>query len=145
MSRHDVINALNDLRAMELAAIIQYMKHHYEAEGMDSPAISDQFKKAAMDEMRHAEMLGERINFLGGEPTKQPAEILSGGDLFKMIDDDIRKESEAIHRYRQYIELAFREQDHATRTILEKILEKEEEHLDMWITDVARKLEPALA
>ena len=145
MSRQDVINVLNELRGMELAVIIQYMKHHYEAEGMDSPAISDQFKKAAMDEMKHAEALGERINFLGGEPTKQPAEILSGGDLYKMIDDDIGKESEAIHKYRQYIELAFREQDHATRLMLERILAVEEEHLDMWITDLARKLEPALA
>ena len=145
MSRHDVVNALNELRSMELSAIIQYMKHHYEAEGMESPAISDQFKKAAMDEMKHAETLAERINFLGGEPTKQPAEILSGGDLAKMIDDDIRKESEAIHKYRHHIELAFREQDHTTRIILERILEKEEEHLDMWITDLARKLEPALA
>jgi len=145
MSRQDVINVLNELRSLELAAIIQYMKHHYEAQGIESPAISKQFESAAMDEMKHAEALGERINYLGGEPTRHPAEILTGGDLRKMIADDLRIERHAINKYREYIELMFREQDHVSRRMLEGILEVEEKHEDMWITDLARQEAPAMA
>ena len=145
MSRQDVINVLNELRSLELASIIQYMKHHYEAQGMESPAISGQFKDSAMDEMRHAESLGERINYLGGEPTKQPSEIFTGGDLRKIIADDLRVERHAIGKYREYIELMFREQDHVSRLMLERILEDEEKHEDTWITDLARQEAPAMA
>lgn len=63
-----IIDALNVDRADELAAIIQYMGHHYEGEGMESPAILELFKSTATDEMKHAEMLAERIAYLGGTP-----------------------------------------------------------------------------
>jgi len=65
-----IIDALNKDREGELAAIIQYMKHHYEGEGMESPAILEIFKSTAKDEMGHAEKLAERIVYLGGTPIK---------------------------------------------------------------------------
>ena len=43
MSKKKIVEALNQDRADELAAIIQYMGHHYEAEGMESPEIIDIF------------------------------------------------------------------------------------------------------
>jgi len=46
-----IIDALNKDREAELSAIIQYMKHHYEGEGMESPAILEIFKSTAKDEM----------------------------------------------------------------------------------------------
>ena len=84
-----IIDALNKDREGELSAIIQYMKHHYEGEGMESPAILEVFKSTAKDEMGHAEKLGERINYLGGIPTKKPEPIIEGGDLKKMVQDDL--------------------------------------------------------
>ncbi len=38
-----IIDALNKDRDDELSTIIQYMKHHYEGEGMESPEILDIF------------------------------------------------------------------------------------------------------
>ena len=69
MSRLKIIEALNKDISDELAAIIQYMQHHYMAEGMESVAVIDLFKKASIDEMKHAEILSERVTYLGGEPT----------------------------------------------------------------------------
>jgi bacterioferritin len=63
-----LIDALNKDREGELSVIIQYMKHHYEGEGMESPAVLEIFKSTAKDEMGHAEKLGERIVYLGGIP-----------------------------------------------------------------------------
>ena len=96
----ELIDALNMDRADELAAIVQYMKHRYEGIGMKSPGILEIAKKIAIDEMRHAEKLGERINYLGGVPTKEPSIILEGGDLRKMVEDDLSKENSAIEQYK---------------------------------------------
>lgn len=129
-----LIEALNEDRADELAAIVQYMKHHYEAEGIESPEIIDLAKKIAIDEMKHAEKLGERINYLGGVPGKIPTAILEGGDLKKMIEDDLAKENNAIKKYKEHIKLAAEEEDSTTRLMLEEILSEEEGHGNTWET-----------
>ncbi len=129
-----IIDALNKDRADELSAIIQYMKHHYEGKGMESPSILSIFKEVAIDEMKHAEMLAERIVYLGGTPTKVPSPIVEGGDLKKMIQDDLDKENAAIKQYKEHIKLAEEENDTTTRRMLEEILSDEEGHADTWQT-----------
>ena len=79
MSDQRLIDALNKDRSDELGAISQYMCHHYEAEGLESPELVDIFKEIAIDEMKHAEQLAERIIYLGGEATTKPKEIKRGG------------------------------------------------------------------
>src|SRR3989304_7161168 len=106
-----IIDALNKDREDELSAIIQYMKHHYEGEGMESPEILEIVKNTAKDEMKHAEKLGERINYLGGIPTKKPSEIVEGGDLKKMIQDDLKKENGGLAQYHEESQLANEEGD----------------------------------
>jgi len=129
-----ILDALNLDRADELAVIIQYMGHHYEGEGMESPAILELFKSTAKDEMRHAEMLAERIVYLGGTPTQKPSAILRGGDLKKMISDNLGKENAAIKQYKEHIKLASEAGDPTTRLMLEQILSDEEGHADEWET-----------
>jgi len=129
-----IIDALNKDRADELSAIMQYMKHHYEGKGMESLPILKIFKDVAIDEMRHAEMLAERIVALGGTPTKTPSPVVEGGDLKKMIQDDLDKENAAIKQYKEHIKLAEEENDTTTRRMLEEILADEEVHAGTWET-----------
>lgn len=129
-----IIDALNRDREEELSAIMQYMKHHYEGEGMESPAILETFKSIAMSEMKHAEKLSERIVYLGGIPTKHLEPIAEGGNLREMIEDDLDKENHAIKQYKEHIKLAIKENDPATRLMLEEILSDEENHADTWET-----------
>ncbi|MDH4227369.1 MAG: ferritin-like domain-containing protein [Deltaproteobacteria bacterium] len=130
----EIIDALNLDRAFELGAIIQYMGHHYEGSGMESPAIAEIFKKTAIDEMKHAEMLAERIAYLGGVPVQKPTPSKRGGSLKDMIKDDLEAENEAIERYKKHIELCVKHGDVTTRCMLEAILEDEEGHADEWET-----------
>ena len=134
-----IIDVLNEDRADELAAIVQYMIHHYTAEGLESPAVIELFKETAIDEMKHAEALGERINYLGGIPTKTPSEIKTGGDLKKMVADDLEGENRAIANYKAHIKLAAEAGDPATRLLLEKIVSDEEGHADTWETALSIK------
>jgi bacterioferritin len=129
-----IIDALNKDREDELSAIVQYMKHKYEMQGIESPEISDLAKDIAKEEMKHAEKLGERINYLGGIPTKNVSPIVEGGDLRKMVEDDLAKENGAIKQYKEHIKLAAEEGDPVTRLMLEEILSDEEGHADTWET-----------
>ncbi len=129
-----IVEALNLDRAYELAAILQYMGHHYEGEGIESPAIISLFKKISIDEMKHAEMLGERIVYLGGVPVQKPTDIKRGGDIKQMMKDDLAAENDAIERYRTHIKLCADLGDATTRRMLEDILSVEEGHADTWET-----------
>lgn len=134
-----IIDALNEDREFELGAIMQYMGHHYEADGLESPAIIELFKKTAIDEMKHAEMLAERIVYLGGTPSTKPSKIMKGGEIRKMVSDDLSAENGAIERYKRHIKLCEKEGDPTTRLMLEGILSQEEEHADLWETTLGIK------
>ncbi len=134
-----IIDALNEDREFELGAIMQYMGHHYEADGLESPAIIELFKKTAIDEMKHAELLAERIVYLGGTPSTKPSKIMKGGEIRKMVSDDLSAENGAIERYKRHIKLCEKEGDPTTRLMLEGILSQEEEHADLWETTLGIK------
>ena len=132
MANKELLDALNQDRADELAAIIQYLRHHYLVEGLESPEISSMFKSTAISEMKHAEALAERIAYLGGDPVTQPSKVKAGGDLKGMIKDDLDSENDAIKNYKAHIELAQKAGDVTTRRLLEKLLGDEEGHANDW-------------
>lgn len=134
MASQKLIDALNKDLADELAATIQCLWHHFMCEGMESRGISDLFSKNSRDEMRHMEKLGERIVYFGAQPTTRPSEILTGGALTKMVQDDLAAENKAIVQYKAHIKLCVEENDPVTRLLLEGILSDEERHADNWET-----------
>ena len=119
---------LNQAIARELQVSIQYMWQHVLAKGLCSPAVRDIFKKIAITEMKHAEAIAERLDYLGGKPTTQPAPITVGETLEEMIRIDLKAEEEAIALYRQIIEQAVSENDYVTEDLFRSILADEEEH-----------------
>ncbi len=121
---------LNEAIARELQAVIQSMWQHVVAKGLCSPAVRDIFKKAAIDEMKHAEALAERLDYLGGKPTTQPTPITVGETLEEMVRLDLKAEEEAIALYRQIIEQAVSEGDYVTEDLTRSLLADEEEHLN---------------
>ncbi len=126
-----LLDTLNMLRARELAVITQYMRHHYQITTAEGLAMADEFKDIAITEMKHAEMLGERIDFLGGDPTTQPSEI--GRDartLEQMASMDLASENDAVRLYRDAVKQADSEGDVTTRRMLESILGDEENHVN---------------
>jgi len=137
-AKKKIIEALNADRVAELTAIIQYMGHHYEGEGLESPAILELFKKTALDEMRHAEKLAERIVYLGGVPVYKPGQAQRGGDLRTMIKNDLGLEDKAIEDYRGHVRLCAELGDSTTRLMLEQILTDEEGHADAFETALGR-------
>lgn len=130
---------LNEAIARELAVSIQYMWQHVMGEGMESPGVLDIFKKIAIVEMKHAEAIAERLDFLGGVPTTQPTPIKVGKALSNMIQIDIAAEKDAIKLYKEIIQLADKENDIVTRKLFEDILVDEEGHLAEFQTLLGKK------
>ena len=130
----ELLEALNEALTEELASIIQYMYHHVMGQGLTSPAVLAMFKSHAMDEMGHAYALAERIDLLGGVPTAVVGPIKVGGDLKKMVQDDLDGEYRAIDMYGRYVKLAAKGDDPVTRRLLEDILGTEEGHANDWET-----------
>ena len=128
MASDKLKDLLNQAIARELQVSVQYMWQHVMATGMNAEPVRDLFKKIAIVEMKHAEEIAERLDYLGGRPTTKPTPITIGETLREMIEIDKKAEEEAIELYRQIIEVADAEKDYTTKRLFEQILADEEEH-----------------
>lgn len=125
----NLVDVLNDLRSRELGAIVQYMRHHYIVTGPEGVALAGEFKEISVEEMKHAESLGERIDALGGDPTaKAETADIQGSTLKEYAKADYNAEMDAIMRYRAGVKVAEAHSDVVTRRLLEDILGEEESH-----------------
>ena len=126
----NLIDVLNDLRSRELAVVMQYMRQHYTVTGPDGMLHAGTFKSVAITEMKHAESLAERIEFLGGSATTKPEAFASEfAGLREMAKADFSAESDAVMRYKAAVKIADAHGDPTTRGLLESILADEEDHL----------------
>ena len=130
MVSEKLLDFLNKGIARELQVSIQYMWQHVQVSGVDGAVVEGVFREIAVAEMKHAEKLAERLNYLNGVPTTKPDPIFVGGSLIEMLKQDEQNEEEAINLYKQAIQVAAEEGDFTTRRLLEEILAEEETHID---------------
>jgi bacterioferritin len=135
----ELLDLMNRAIAREMQVSIQYMWQHIQWVGVKGFTVRDELKLIAINEMTHAEMIADRLNYLGGVPTTKPDDINVGETLKEMIENDAAAETEAIALYKQIINRCREEDDVVTRKLFEQILEDEENHLDMfegWLGDM---------
>ena len=106
------------------------MWQHVQVTGLDGATVKDVFRKTALAEMKHAERLAERLDYLNGVSTTKPDPIFVGGSLIEMLKQDETDEEKAITLYKQAIQVAAQEGDYTTRRMLEEILAEEENHIN---------------
>ena len=94
MASKEIKDLLNTAISRELQVSIQYMWQHVQWSGPKGFAVSEELKKIAIEEMKHAEMIAERLFYLGGTPTTKPSEIVVGKDLKEMMEQDKKDEEE---------------------------------------------------
>jgi len=127
----DVIAKLNDLLSRELAAINQYFVATELHENWGYAKLHAEERARAITEMKHAERLIERIIFLEGEPiVSRLGDIQIGRDVPGIVKNDLAAEYDAVKQYNEGVEIAAREHDNATKTLLESILNDEIGHVD---------------
>ncbi len=132
MTSKQLMTKMNEGLADELQVSIQYMWQHVLWRGVKGYAIKDELKKIAVEEMKHAEAIAERLSYLGGMPTTKPEPIFIGKTLKEMIVADKKDEEAAIKLYKDIIKMAEKEGDVVSKKMFESILADEEEHHDMF-------------
>ena len=126
-----VIEFLNDQLTAELTAINQYFLHAKMQENWGFTTLAKHTKAESIDEMRHAEILADRILFLEGLPNFQKIFPLRIGETVKeQFDCDMKVEVEAVDRLRRGIEYMRSVGDVTSARIFEDILADEEHHID---------------
>lgn len=128
-----VIEHLNKVLRNELTAINQYFLHARMYKNWGFHKLDEHEYGESIDEMKHADMLIERILFLEGLPNLQDmGKLLIGQQPEEMLRCDLELERMAVPDLKDGIAYCESNGDYVSRELFERILESEEEHID-WL------------
>jgi len=132
-STKEVIEILGEVLAAELTAINQYFIHAKMNQNWGYKKLAAFMQKESIEEMKHADMVIQRILYLEGVPDLQKyMKIKVGSNFEEMLKFDLEVEYSAVERLNRGIEIATAKKDNGSRELFERILISEEEHID-WI------------
>lgn len=127
-----VIEFLNKALSNELTAVNQYWLHFRMLDNWGVSKLAAFERHESIDEMKHADTLAERILFLDGLPNFQAlGRLRIGENVEEILKADLALEHEAIPLLREAIAHCESVRDFVSREIFERILENEEEHVDV--------------
>ena len=127
-----VIAELNEALREELTAINQYFIHAEMCHNWGYHKLGSYIRKQSIDEMKHAEVLIERILFLDGTPTMELLDLNIGQTVKQQIEADLKLEVNAVAMYNKAIQVSRDALDDASRELFAKLLKDEEQHVD-WL------------
>jgi bacterioferritin len=124
-----VLKELNTALSSELTAIVQYMVQSEMQNNWGYKGLGAVTKRRAIEEMRHAEGLIERIIFFDATP--EVAVGLApriGKDVKSHLETDLADELDAVKQYNASVALCVKEGDNGSRELFEKMIQDEERH-----------------
>ena len=139
----DYFAMLNQAVAREIQVSLQYVLQHTKMEKLIRKCIPENIlldkttydavgkflKEFAIEEMKHAADIMERIYYLGGEATTKSSRVTVGNSLSEFSKLGVKAEEEALELYRKIIARAEKIGDWETRELFEKIYSAEEKHM----------------
>ena len=135
-----IIDLLNQVLRKELTGINQYFIHSRMCKNWGYAVLEKVHHDEAIEEMKHADLVIQRILFLEGVPNLADYDrILVGPTPREQFDNDLALEHGALAVLRPGVALCLEVGDHATRDLLERIIVDEEHHID-WIEAQQHKI-----
>lgn len=136
-----VIEALNRALTAELTAINQYFLHAKMCANWGYHQLAKKHREESIDEMRHADLLIERILFLEGVPEIARYDVIRiGQDVKEQLENDLAAERAAIQFYNESAAKCNAADDAGSRDLFEKLIHDEEGHLN-WLEIQLRLIE----
>jgi len=132
------LTQLNAMLFNELTAINQYFLHARMHKNWGYYQLAERIYHESIGEMRHADLLIERILFLEGLPNLQTlGKLQIGENGVEALECDLRLEMTARNDTAKAIEVFERLGDFASRDLATKIIVDSEEHVDFLETQLA--------
>jgi bacterioferritin len=131
------IDLLNKAVADELTAVHQYMYFHFHCVDQGYDLLANLFRKTAIEEMMHIELLAERILFLKGE-----VEMVASRDVKKihtvkdMLDLAAEMETSSANDFNNWANECAQNADSVSKKLFEQLVGDEERHFDQYDTEI---------
>jgi bacterioferritin len=126
-----VIEQLNAALSSELSAIAQYMVQAEMCTNWGYNRLGALTKARAIEEMRHAEGLIERLLFLDAVPQVSVAlQPKIGASVKEHLEIDLKDELEAGVQYNEAVKICSAANDAGTKELFEHMIMDEERHAD---------------
>ena len=134
LTRDELVAALNEDLAREYQAIIAYTNYSQVLKGAQYMNIADELEKHAHEELDHALILSNQIDYLGGMPCVTPKPVKTSPKAEDMLRFDLDNENETIRNYRLRVKQCEALNEYAAAEQIRKILIEEQDHQDALAT-----------
>ena len=128
LTRKKLVELLNEDLAREFQAIIAYVNYSQVLKGAAYMNIADELAVHAGEELAHAIILANQIDYMGGMPTTVPKLVKTSEKAEDMLRFDLDNENETIRQYRRRIKQCDELGEFATAEHIREILLQEQDH-----------------
>jgi bacterioferritin len=128
VSRSELIELLNQDLSREYQAIIGYIVYSQVIKGAEFMNIAGELEKHAAQELTHALVIAEQIDYLGGMPTVVAKAVRTSERATEMLQFDLENETETIRNYRERVRQCEDLAEYAMGEQIRGILIDEQDH-----------------
>src|ERR1700761_6459412 len=128
ITRKKLVALLNEDLSREYQAIIAYVNYSQVLKGAAYMNIAAELAVHATEELAHAIMLSNQIDYLGGMPTTVPKPVKTSEKAEDMLRFDLDNENETIRQYRRRIKQCDELGEYATAEHIREVLMQEQDH-----------------
>jgi bacterioferritin len=128
LTRKQLIDLLNEDLAREYQAIIAYVVYSQVLKGPQYMNIAAELEVHAAQELQHALLIANQIDYLGGMPTAAPKPVKTSAKAEDMLQFDLDNENETIRNYRIRVRQCEALGEYAISEHLREILIQEQDH-----------------
>ncbi|MGA8037988.1 MAG: ferritin-like domain-containing protein [Candidatus Acidiferrales bacterium] len=128
ITREQLIANLNEDLSREYQAVISYVNYSQVLKGAAYMNIAGELEKHAHEELNHALVISNQIDFLGGMPSVTPKPVKTSDKATDMLHFDLNNEVETIKQYRQRVNECEELGEYAISEHIREILLDEQDH-----------------
>jgi bacterioferritin len=128
VTREQLIALLNEDLAREYQAIISYVVYSQVLKGAEYMNIAGELEKHAAEELNHALIISNQVDYLGGMPAVQAKPVRTSEKAKEMLQFDLANEGETIRNYRERVRQCEALGEYAIAEHIREILIDEQDH-----------------
>jgi bacterioferritin len=128
LTRQQLIDLLNEDLSREYQAIIAYVNYSQVLKGAQYMSVAKELEKHAGEELEHAIILSNQIDYLGGMPTVIAQPVKTSEKAEEMLRFDLDNENKTVANYRIRVRQCEEMGEYAIAENIRRILVQEQDH-----------------